>query len=365
MNKQSDIFLKRHTEYANRDDKTAIALIAQEVKESEAFVELALSKADTIENRLLLKERLASIDDIDPSVKEQNDFIAKSKELFQLRQDELASLDRDAVAVFISDRHIPYDRKDSYELTLSILSDMPHVDYITCDNDILDNEGWGRWDDERRARRKIWSEDIAYASRVLGNEYQMLRTSAPDATLLSLMGNHDIWYHKRLRKHSPQNAERAIADRMAEMDAIGVLQFSRGFHENYIRLAPDLVFVHGRWAAKLATSNARNAIAHFMSYGIASNVVMGHTHRGAVVSGGSVGYNGVWVVNNHCMRKADNVSYLPMGYAPNWTQGICIVYFRPDGRRSRYDLVEYVEHGRDLVAYVNSKRYSVPLNKDG
>ena len=171
------------------------------------------------------------------------------------------------------------------------------------------------------------------------------------------MGNHDRWLYDAYRAKIPEASEQIIAKRMEWLYNLGVLQFTRGYHEAPLRLSPNLVWVHGKWAAKLATTNARNVARYFTEDGVASCVVFGHTHRGSIVDGSQIGINGIKIINNHSLRKADNVEFMALGSAPDWSLGITICYFRPNSRFIHFDSVQYLEDNDKLFAVVNGKRY--------
>ena len=239
------------------------------------------------------------------------------------------------------------------------------MDVISVQNDWNDNKGWSlRWVDGRRARDRIWTEDIEYQDRLEKHDLETLRMVAPDAAFVAIMGNHDKWMYDSYRSKIPEASEQIIANRMKWHYDLGVLQFTRGYHEAPLRLSPNLVWVHGKWAAMLATTNARNVAKYFTEDGIASCVVFGHTHRGSVVDGSQIGINGIKIVNNHGLRKYQNVEFMALGMAPDWSLGITICYFRPDTRFVHFDSVQYFEDSDSLYAVVNGTRYEVDLDKE-
>ena len=79
---------------------------------------------------------------------------------------------------------------------------------------------------------------------------------------------------------------------------LGVLQFTRGFHEAPLKAFAESSMGSRQMASRLATTNARNAVRQFTQDGIASCIVYGHTHRGSVVDGNQIGVNGIKIVNN-------------------------------------------------------------------
>lgn len=353
------IFISRHTDYADvKRDADVAKYMAVKYDMSEDGLRGTISRSNTVANRLALTKALTNPQDVDPSVKTQKRIIEQSNKWFNAQQTWLETLLREAVGVFISDKHNPYSRHDAWELTIQILDDMPQVDYISVQNDWNDNRGYGRWDDTRSAREKVWSQDFEYSLRLELNDYATLKMVAPNAMLLAIMGNHDKWLYKYHRTQNPQGAEYEIASLMQKLHDAGVQQFTRGFHENALRLSEGLIWVHGLWSAKRSTSNARNAVRKFTKNGVASSVVFGHTHRGSITDGRDIDINGITIVNNHSLCRNTDIEFIQLGTANDWTLGMTVCYFSPESRDTRFDLIQFHERGSELVAHYNGKRYT-------
>ena len=181
--------------------------------------------------------------------------------------------------------------------------------------------------------------------------------------LLGVMGNHDAWFFTKYREMMSGTSESSLADYMEWMlDEFGILQFSAG-RENYIELSPALVWWHGQFVSKNSSANAKNTLAQFTKDGISRSVVVGHTHRPALVNGVEVGYPGVTFVNSPCLSRVENVPYIkrdPQG----WGLGITLCYFVPGTRLHRLELVVYREEGTNLVAYTNGRVYKTKIDKE-
>ena len=363
-----ELFVLRNTEFADvKKDADVARVIASRYGLKDNGVRGSLSKANTIENHVKLSKLLSSPDIEDPSVKQQKSIIQQSWNDFNSYQSELDNKDRLSVGVFISDKHNPDCRWDAWKLFLDIINDMPHVDYISFQNDWSDLKSWAlKFSDERRSKEKIWDDDMAYLDRLEQSDIRAMQRAAPNAKFLAVMGNHCKRYYDYLRHHVPQASEYNIGNRMQWLYDMGVLQFSRGYHMNWIKLSESLVWLHGFRASQLATTNARNTISKFVKEGIASNVVFGHTHRPSVTEGHSIGYNGVVAINSPCMCHNDNIEYVKLGFEGNWRLGFTVCYFKPSSRVFKYDLIMFDEIGDELVAEYRGKYYSVKLeNKDG
>ena len=324
-----------------------------------------LSKSNTIENRKWYSEQLINPAQVDPSVKRQEEVISNSKGIFDDHQKHLATIGRPAVGVYISDKHTPLHRLDAWELLCNIVEDMTHVDYISVMSDWSDNNGWSlRWEDIRASREKIWAEDIAYSDKLEMNDYETLKLLAPEAKLIAVLGNHELWRYKKLRSLVPQASERVIADYMEDMYDVGVLQFSRGRQMNFLELSPGLIWLHGTFAAKTAMSNARNTAAMFSKQGMVPNIVFGHTHRGTITHGHQIGLTGIKIVNNPALCKNEGFEYLALGKSNSWNQGFTVCYFSPTERYVSIQMIEFEEVSDKLVAIFNGVKYDVKLNKD-
>ena len=355
-----------HTQYSHCKTITAVAkILAPRFGMSTEACRKALSRSNTIENRMRFSHTLLETQQIDPSVTRQLNIVEQSEMLFADHQRYLSNQNRESVGIFLSDKHNPMYRKDVWDLVCTVLEDMPQIDYISALNDWSDMKGWSlRWDDTRPASERLWTEDIQYSDNMELNDYALLRLIAPEAKLVGLMGNHDMWRHKKYRSAMLPGAERAIADYMEDFFEAGVWQFTRGRVENVLYLSPGLVWLHGIKAAKTALSNARNSVHLFTKDGLAPSVVYGHTHRGSITHGHQLGLRGIKAINSPCLCKTVGVDYLKLGFSNEWTHGFTVCYFKPDRRYVRIVMVEFDEVGETLQASLDGKTYSVPLNKD-
>lgn len=264
-----------------------------------------------------------------------------------------------SVAVFRSDSHLPYARWDALALEQQLLFDIK-PDFITVGNDLLDNAGFGRWEDDRPLEGQIWSGDFARRWAMEQAMYETLQRTG--TTLVQVQGNHDNWFYQHLRHASPKTAEATITQYMRDIRQLGVLQFSRGYLENSLRLNPALVFWHGQFASKNPLANAKNTIEQFITDGVASSVVVGHTHRPVQLQGSSFGYSGVQFVNAPCLSRLEHVPYLkrdPKG----WGLGLVVAYYDPTSRYHELHLIHFEERGNKLVARFNGNVYEVELDK--
>lgn len=354
-----ELLIERNTLYADIPVDSQVAnLLAEKYGLSRDSIRGRLSSAgNRLDYRLALAKYLRDSYTPDLSIERQKAIIADSTAVYESLQKQDKP---EYTAVFISDKHNPYYREDAWELTCTILDDMPDVDYITVQNDWNDNRGFGRWDDNTRGAERVFTDDIAHTRNMEANDYRTLKTVQPSATMLALMGNHDKWWYNNKRITSPQDAEKTILDYMEWLQDFGILQFSRGLHENVIRLSPALVFAHGKWASKSPIANARNAVKAFTDRGMSSSVIMGHTHRISIVEGHSIGIPGIRVINNGCLCT-NEAEYLPYGKSNTWGMGITVCHFNPKDRDVDIYPIRYETLRGELVARYNGQRYSVSL----
>jgi len=351
----AQLYVERFTEY--RDASNAYSIIASKYALQPDSVRGRISRADTRENQLLVAKWLANnVRPVDPSVARQQSVIEQSYAEFNRLQDGAG------YGMFISDKHNPNGRWDAWDLTLQIVEDTKPK-YVSVQNDWNDNKGYGRWEDIRQGKDRVWSDDIAYMRSLEEQDYKTLLCAYPKTTMLAVMGNHDYWWYNNKRLTSPQDAEKTIADYMEWLLDHGVLQFTRGFHENAIHLSPALVWVHGKWASKSAVSNARNAVRTFTKNGVAKSVVFGHSHRPSVVDGREFDINGIKVVNSGSLCRNTGVDYMAFGEAPAWSMGITRCWFNSENRDHQLELVEFKPEGEWLVARTNGKTYRSKLEE--
>lgn len=349
------------TTYSNMPTARAAEAIAHEYDLSPDSVRGRLSRSDTPENRAQLIQHM--IEDeykTDTSTVRQRSVLRRASVAFDIAMDKNEGSSF-KTCVFMSDIHFPFVRHDALGLAYTIIDDIK-PDVVSAGNDLLDNAGYGRWDDTRTLRGKMWSSDVSRVRDLERVHYETIDSISGGAAQPHLMGNHDAWYYNFLRKFVPQDSERIIADYMEFLEDCGVQQFSDGSHENYIRLSPNLVWWHGQFASKNPSGNAQNTLAQFTIDGQASTVVVGHTHRPIHVPGYTMGRNGVDFYNNGCLCRMEDVPYLkrdPRG----WGLGITISVVDTESRFNNTALVVFYEDGNRLRADYNGKTYTVPLVK--
>jgi len=264
-------------------------------------------------------------------------------------------------AAFISDIHFPFARWDALELTLKILHDFA-PDVVSVGNDLMDNDGMSRWDDERSVREKLWSSDIANARQIEQLWYDELSFIPMK---VDVPGNHDNWYFNWLRANVVSSAEATIAEYMKWRQAQGILQFSRGKlgqAEPAIHLSDNLVWWHGQYVNKNPVLRGKKTVEQFMTNGVAKTVVVGHTHRPAWVTGAMMGYHGVNFYNAPCNSRIERVPYSKRD-PREWGLGMVLHEYRQGTRNERGYLLIYEEVGNKLVAQFAGREYTATLDK--
>lgn len=304
--------------------------------------------------------------DYEKSITSQKQILSDSESSFKQIISLQEKADEVCYGIFISDLHSPYIDEAAWRLTIKLLEWIaPQRGFFSVQNDWSDLNGWSlRFADTRSAKERFHQEDFAVIKEYESKLISQVISAAPYLTPVQVLGNHDKRLYSKSRARLPELAEYVIADYMDSLHGIGVIQFSRGLHMNWVRLAPDLVWHHGLSATKSPVTNARKHISYFMEDGMASNVVFGHTHRPSVVEGHSIGYSGVQAVNapSLCMNKG--VSYLTAGFAPDWRQGIAVCEYKPHKRETRIHNIIYRRQGTELIADWRGKEVSVEVGNE-
>lgn len=363
MNTNEQLYFRRHTEYAHLTvDARAAEAIASDNNWSFDSVRGRLSLGNTpLANKELMKYAAMEVPDVGSSEERQQEIIRLSDAHFNATKRAYEDIGTERTVITMADGHIPFMRWDSAELTCLIIEDVK-PDYVTAGHDTIDNDGYGRWEDERPVGAKRWSSDIANIRRAEKFYYSMIKSAAPKhMQLLEVFGNHCAWFYRHLRSNSPQSAEHTIAEYMDWKYELGILQFTRG-RENAIHLSPNLVLWHGQFAQQSPLVNAKNTIKQFMKDGTAKSVIVGHTHRPVKIAGSAIDYDGVNFYNAPCLSRLTDIPYLkadPIG----WKLGININHFVPNTRYERGENIIYDERGDYLVAHYADKEYKVRLDK--
>ncbi len=356
MPTDTDLFRLRHTEYRHiQDDARAAEVIAARFSHDPNSVRGRLSRASTPNNLLWLAENIAK----NPPTKSPS--VARQEQTFQHNRRALSGQMQKVhryggYLVGLFDMHYPFTRFDALDLGLQIISDLkPH--YVLHGGDMNDNEGRGRWEDNRSAYDMLFSAD--YANQRTGELaiYKAIKQVAPFAIQPVANGNHDIWRFNDLRAQAPMEAEDRIADYVETLAAQGVHIYSTT-REEPVRLSSSLLAWHGQFTSSNHALNARATLGQFMDDGQAVSTVSGHTHRPAHVPGGQVGYSGVDFWNAPCLSRIERLPWLkrdPRG----WGLGIFVAQFEERGIYGQNILFE--PRGRSLIARLDGRVYETEL----
>lgn len=355
------LFYTWQTEFPEVNMSEASEILAGRWKLSYDSVRGRLSRTNTIANRVKVGAELSALKESNPSVMRQNEVILESQKHWATLQRQWADMERPAVGYFISDVHrgAPF-RNDYWELCLRILDREKHVDVFSAFNDWLNNDGWGRHEDQRTPEEKLVSADIQNLFNVEDYDYQTIR-DLTGAIGVGINGNHDLWWYKYIRTHSAQSAELQIASRMEDHYTENkILMFNRMTHQNYVRLSEGLVWEHGTTTAKRLSGRARNALPkHTSATGQASSVVIGHTHRPGMVKGEEVDVRGVWFANAGTFYDYRKVDYSADGTGNGWNGGIVRCEFKPGSVHHNISLIEF----RDIEGYAVAIRDGTKIDK--
>ncbi len=352
------LYVERHTRLKHiLVDAEAARTLAATYNLQEDSVRGRLSRADNHANRTAVMQALAlQVPDVSPAVARQEAVIERSNEEW-IR----ANGWKTRRLVFMSDIHLGQPRWDAYQLALEIC-DYWRPDFITAQNDALDNKGFGRWIEDRSVRGQQWTSDDMNLRELERWHYANIGGLAKRG-LPALAGNHDNWYFKYLRENSPQTAESTIAAYMEDLEKQGVLLFTRGYTENHLLLSPGVVVWHGQFTNKNVRTLAKNNLEYFLHVygdGIIRSVVAGHTHRPYEEHGVNIGYPGVRFVSNGALT--DYTPYLKRNPHAHGL-GITLIEYDPLSRDHEITLVRFKEQHSRLVAKLEGKVFNVPLNK--
>jgi len=357
------LYVLRHSKFAYMPMQRACEAIAKLYDFNPDSVRGRINRVDKIKANiaLLRKTMHDKTDDISPSVARQQVIVEQSKKRFE--EWKQSRHGKQTFGMFVSDAHIPYARMDAVELMLRIGEDVkPHA--VSAFNDALDNNGY-KHPDKRSARALLWSSDDEYNKRAETAWNASLHSVLhDDGVLVDVRGNHDNYWYGNQRENVPQAAESNIAKHMESLYKQGVLQFSRGHDtdEPPVWMAPRLVWWHGQFAARSATANAANSIAQFMENGIASNVVVGHTHRPATIPGALVKQPGVTFYNNGCLCRLDSLPFMKRKPFA-WQLAVTVCEWQTYGSIAddyvKCTVVTFDKRGNHLTARHAGKEYRV------
>lgn len=356
MPSDRDIWELRHTTYGHiREDARAAEIMANELGHDVNSVRGRISRADTPGNRLWLAEHIAN------NPPRTSPSIDRQRRVFDAAYDSLNFARRfhaqgEATVIGAFDIHYPYARFDALELTAQITADEQPT-YLVYGGDINDNEGFGRWEDDRSPYDRLFSAD--YHNNRVG-EFSITRALqqvSPQTLPLYLTGNHDLWRYSYLRKHDPQQAEDRIADYVEALWKQGIHVFSTT-REEKIDLHEHLDLWHGQFTSPNHMTNAKSTIGQFVVKGRAKSIVVGHTHRPIHVPGSAVGYSGVDYWNAPCLSRVERIPWLDRDPRA-WGLGIYRAVMTEDGVRGENIL--FTPERNKLVAYFKGRKYETEL----
>jgi hypothetical protein len=354
------VYILRHTSYARLPRSAAVNRIALGLDFSVEGVSGMLSRAENSPQRTSydaeILEVLQNDTHLAPAKLRQKEILYLSDEAFTTWKDELP--DHEVAAVFISDAHIPGLQRAPFHLALEIIGDVNPV-AISGMNDAVDHKGFGRWDDgipKTDAEADLDAlrlQELAY--------YNALRRAAPNAAILGVPGNHDLWYMAFTARQMVRGGSSLVADYMEFLyHQCDVWQFTDSAdNEAEVVLSPGLIWWHGQFASMDAKANANKTLAQFTDKRIVPSVTVGHTHRPAYVPGYQVGKTGANFYNSGCLcsLKPRYMKRRPQG----WAWAIVVNYFVPNTTEERGYVIEFRESGNRLEAEFNGRRYSVPI----
>lgn len=361
MPTDAQLLARRLTLPSKFSDADAARFIANETGLSEDSLRGRLSRAKRGSQSWADAIEAAIYDRYEESTEtlRQQAVIDKSQHEFEEYKRDLFAHGDYATGLFISDFHYPYVRLDGLELVRLILQYL-QPNFVSHDNDLLDNEENSHWGDPRSHYAKAWSEHVSNKRAVEAAHIGMIKEASPYSQLVQVIGNHDLWWYKKQRESSEDDAEDVIATYMEWKHQQGVMIFSSGSKENVVELSDTLVWTHGQYCDKKLEARAAKELADQAKDRRFRSVVVGHTHRPGVIDGANFGMPGVRYYNSGCVSRLEAVPYRKRD--PN-TWGMGVVYSRFDNNFEEGELIRFEERGNALVARVEGTLFETELNK--
>lgn len=294
----------------------------------------------------------------------QQNIIDKARNELHQHREILRERGGSYLAVFASDKHLPYIRTDAFMLELQILDDIGKaVAYYSGLNDLYDFGIFGKWVDEPNEEVSMWTSDIQYLLRLSGIIYKAVQRKAPYAKILGITGNHDKRILQHFRKEMDGYSEKRVLEFMQELEAQGLLWLTNSSKvEPIITLSDGLKWAHGVSASKLDNTVSKNTIEKAQGRpetndeGVLYHTVSGHLHRSFKGN-----YMGVTHANSGC---GCHLTPAYMTHEPQWNLGIVISEFDASGRGVYSTVVDFKQEGNALTAVYNGKKYQVEAKPD-
>jgi hypothetical protein len=337
--------------------------IAEEMGLSYDSVRGRISRASKLlDNRVRIAQEMSQLPPArNVDVRRQQKLVEESKKRWNRYLRECEE-DKDHVrwGLFLSDAHLPEARWDAYRLMLQIVASLGvDLDLVSGYNDLFEMKGYGRWEDHRSSRARLWSESIDNAITLAEKYYEPLRLVGGDFLVPGIIGNHDLWFSQFHRDPKLEGTgEKTIADFMEAMQfQTGTLHFNPLTRQNWLRLSRTLVWSHGVSAAKrqstIVKNNLEQAKIEFNTR-LDLDVVTGHTHRSHIER-----RNRATHVNSGTMGRL-NPEWLKK--TPGWTLGFVLNEFTHSGWNYHH-LIEMHEDGNVLKAQFRGTEFSEPLDQ--
>lgn len=220
--------------------------------------------------------------------------------------------------VFWPDTHIVSHHRDAvYRLISFIQAKQPGQ--VVLLGDFLDGHAIGRWTaDTADENGKSLQAEVSKGREILAD----LR-SAYDGPVSWLRGNHEL----RLQKWGTRKGRAVFGLDCLTIPALlgfsdlGITSPGGGYTSDYpFEVLPGVVAIHGD---KLGTRAGTSVHKEMEFFGLEKSVVMGHTHRLAIVYRAGFKRSVFGVESGHLMdqRKADYISY---GTA-DWQMGFSVI----------------------------------------
>lgn len=266
-------------------------------------------------------------------------------------QIKIANQGRWARLAYVSDQHRPYHVPEAVELALKIIEDFK-PDVIPGLSDFFDFAPFRRTAEGNALFSELWPGGLVDAIDAHGEWSRDVKSAAPDARLLSILGNHDHWLWQFLSEKARGTAEFTLTHFVQEMVDQGLIWMGSELDE--VELSPGFMMLHG----KFATKNVHTALMNTLdNYGYQVSAIMGHGHREEMVIHKGKNYNTTAAMSGClCSLKAHYSRH-----RTKWTHGIVLGFYEPMGYGVSLYNVSFHRIRDTLVAHWGDKAYQVKL----
>lgn len=230
------------------------------------------------------------------------------------------ALVRDGLVVQWPDTHIPDHNPRAVRSMLRFLAEV-QPDLVIFTGDLYDFLSVARWTaDTVDEKGEHLQREIDAGWRIL-NEFR----NVYEGRAVFLPGNHEERLAKwgRMRGKGIYGIDALKLGSLLGLDALDIeTPAGADTAERAFQFAPDAVAIHG---AAIHSKAGYSVTKELDRFGLATSVVMGHTHRLATVYRQAWGGKRLWGVEGGHFMDQRKANYLSYGVA-DWQQGFSVIH---------------------------------------